>query len=127
MILFIVILKILLYFLIVSVVHELTHYVFAKIYKREQVKININKVYAFSVSYKNNHNSVQNLIISLSAPLVCVIIGLIYFKLGYFNILTIVFLINIINFFPVTRDGQVILISLINIIKNSKTKNDEKY
>ncbi|EGQ2898571.1 hypothetical protein EEJ54_05635 [Staphylococcus pseudintermedius] len=83
----------------------------------------MNKLFVVSVSYKNNHNSFQNLVIAASAPFICVSLGLILLILGYLNILTLVFLSNIFNFLPVTQDGQIILISVINILKSNN--NDE--
>ncbi|AYG57169.1 metalloprotease family protein [Staphylococcus pseudintermedius] len=111
--LIIVILKILFDFLFVAFIHESTHLICAKLYRRKDIKINVNKLFVVSVSYKNNHNSFQNLVIAASAPLICVSLGLILLILGYLNILTLVFLSNIFNFLPVTQDGQIILISII--------------
>ncbi|EGQ3129994.1 metalloprotease family protein [Staphylococcus pseudintermedius] len=121
--LIIVILKILFDFLFVAFIHESTHLICAKLYRRKDIKINVNKLFVVSVSYKNNHNSFQNLVIAASAPFICVSLGLILLILGYLNILTLVFLSNIFNFLPVTQDGQIILISIINILKSNN--NDE--
>ncbi|MHA8042359.1 metalloprotease family protein (plasmid) [Staphylococcus xylosus] len=120
MILSITIFKIIGEFLLVAVIHELTHFIFAKIYKREYIKINVKKIYYLSVSYKNNHNPSQNLVIAISAPCVCVFIGLTLIILGQLNFLTLIFLLNILNFLPITQDGQMILISIIDILKNRK-------
>ncbi|BBD84915.1 hypothetical protein SA58113_0053 [Staphylococcus argenteus] len=41
-------------------------------------------------------------------------------SLGKLNFITLIFLTNVFNFLPLTQDGQVILISLIDIFKDKK-------
>ncbi|ATY55773.1 TPA: metalloprotease family protein [Staphylococcus argenteus] len=114
-----IILNLLLSFIIVALIHEFTHLIFLKIFKRENIRINI-RIFFVSITYKNNHNPLQNLIIAISAPVICLCIGLIMLSLGKLNFITLIFLTNVFNFLPLTQDGQVILISLIDIFKDKK-------
>lgn len=120
MIYFFYITYILLSFYIVAIIHESIHYIFAFIFKREELTFKINPLHCY-VSYKNNNNDLQNLIISLSSPLLITLIGfiiLIYFP--SIRGIGILCFFNIINFTPLTSDGEVILISVINIVRRIK-------
>lgn len=120
MIYFIYISYILLSFYMVAIIHESIHYIFAFIFKREELSFKISPVQCY-VSYKNNDNDFQNLIISSSAPLLTTFIGLII--LIFFTDIKgigLIFFTNLLNFTPLTSDGEVILVSILNILRRKK-------
>lgn len=106
-------------FSILSVVifHEAIHWLFAKFFHR-QPKLKFHYFITPIISYKNNHNDIQNLIISSSAPIILIVIG-IFIDGDNSNliVLKIMCFANILNLFPVTTDGEVILLSILNLFK----------
>ncbi|WP_368739928.1 metalloprotease family protein [Enterococcus casseliflavus] len=112
--------KIVASFLVVSFIHEVSHFLFAMLFKRKGIKFHVSWT-SFFITYENNSNDFQNLIIAISAPLVTTSIGFfLVLKIPELTGLGILFLTNIINFFPITNDGEIILMSLVNITRREK-------
>ncbi|WP_141373866.1 metalloprotease family protein [Enterococcus casseliflavus] len=107
-------------FIVVSFIHEISHLLSAVYFKRKNIKAHISWT-CFCITYENNYNDLQNMIIAISAPIVTTSIGLfLVFKIPELSGLGILFLTNIINFFPITNDGEIILMSLVNIIRRKR-------
>lgn len=71
-----------------------------------------------SISYQNKQEHLHNLLISGLAPSILVVIGLLLPGNEIVWFLTKIFcLANIFNLMPITNDGEVILLSFYNIIK----------
>ena len=112
--------KIVASFLVVSFIHEMSHMMFALLFKRKNIKVHVSWT-NFCIAYENNNNDIQNLIIAISAPIITTGIGIyLVFQIPNLIGLGILFLTNIINFFPITNDGEIILMSLVNIVRREK-------
>lgn len=99
-------------------IHECFHYAVAKICGADP-RFSIQKLTP-SVSFKNRHNDLHNLLVALAGPLPLVIIGfcLINRTNAHTTIFMLMCLTNVFNLIPVTADGQVILLSILNMIKS---------
>lgn len=99
-------------------IHECFHYAVAKICGADP-RFSIQKLTP-SVSFKNRHNDLHNLLVALAGPLPLVIIG--FCLINRINAHTTIFMLmcltNVFNLIPVTADGQVILLSILNMIKS---------
>ncbi|EHN58775.1 hypothetical protein OKIT_0664 [Oenococcus kitaharae DSM 17330] len=74
------------------------------------------------ISYKNPGRDAQNLVVALSAPVGLIILGmLINSEIPYFGLAKILCLTNVANLLPITTDGEVIFLSVYNLIKENKT------
>jgi hypothetical protein len=102
----------------IVMIHEGFHYGLARIFNRNP-QIKINKYLQVSVVYKNNHNDLQNLVIACVGPLCLVCIGIFISGNNLFSLPAKIFcLANLINLFPVTADGEVIILSLLRMCKH---------
>ncbi|WP_236700984.1 metalloprotease family protein [Kandleria vitulina] len=95
------------------ILHEFFHYLTAKALKLEP-KIKL-KFLVPSVVYKNTKDNIKNLIVS-SSPLLMILLTFIIpeNKVIVFKIMCLCQLINI---FPITADGEIILLSIMNLLK----------
>ena len=102
--------------IIISIVlHESLHYLVAKRLKLyPQVKIH-NLIP--SVIYQNTHDYIKNLLVSI-APLS--MLTLVYILPDKWYVLKVMCFCQIFNLFPFTQDGEVILLSIINLLKHEK-------
>lgn len=115
--LFLLVLETLFGVFMVIIFHEMIHWVIAKIFCR-QPKILFSKLMTPTIVYVNNQNDWQNLIITSSAPLIVITIGLFITVDSIFTItVKILCLMNIFNLFPITTDGEVIILSILNLLK----------
>ncbi|WP_430607911.1 metalloprotease family protein [Enterococcus sp. DIV2379] len=115
-----ILIKLIISFLVVSFIHEISHLLFALFFKRKNIRTHISWT-CFCITYENNYNDLQNMVIAISAPIVTTSIGLfLVFEIPDLRGLGILFLTNIINFFPITNDGEIILMSLINIVRRKR-------
>ncbi len=99
-------------------IHEYIHYVFAKLFKMNP-KLNFNWGTP-SITYSNGNNDFHNLIIASSAPLVMIVLGLVIPNSVMFLCFKLMCFSNIFNVTPFTTNGEVILLSLINILRRKK-------
>ncbi|ANU10841.1 membrane protein [Planococcus antarcticus DSM 14505] len=110
-------------FIVISIVilHEAIHWMFALLFRRVPT-LKFEHFFTPVITYKNNQSDIQNLIISASAPLGLFTVGLlIEADSGILVLIKIMCLANIFNFLPLTADGQVILLSLLNMLKKRRT------
>lgn len=99
------------------VIHELCHYLVARLLGY-QAKFNFESYLYPTISYVNKGNAVKNIIISASAPVVLLFIGLmIPNKFMILSLFKIACLLNVFHLLPFCNDGQVILVSLLSLIK----------
>lgn len=97
--------------------HEGIHLFCAKILGYKPVLVKISP-WAFKVSYKNKHIAIDNLIIAIMPAIVLIIIGIII-PLNYWTfILKLACLINFVNLLPITGDGEMIFLSIFQILKS---------
>lgn len=102
---------------IVIIFHEMMHWIFAKIFRR-QPKIKILKFLTPTVVYDNNQNDWQNLIIASSAPFILIALGLCITIDSIFTFtIKMMCFTNFFNLLPITTDGELILLSLLNLLK----------
>ncbi|WP_430786894.1 metalloprotease family protein [Virgibacillus flavescens] len=105
--------------IVISIValHEAIHWVFALLFRRDP-SFKFQRFFTPVITYKNNQSDTQNLIISASAPVILFTAGLlIESNSGVLVLIKIMCLANFFNLLPVTADGQMILLSLLNIRK----------
>ncbi|MFT8916333.1 MAG: hypothetical protein ABF899_00540 [Oenococcus sp.] len=107
-------------FLLVSL-HESIHFITARLFHLRPV-FKINLFLLPVISYKNPGRDAQNLVVALSAPVGLIILGmLINSEIPYFGLAKILCLTNVVNLLPITTDGEVIFLSVYNLIKENKT------
>ncbi|MFT9267222.1 hypothetical protein [Oenococcus sp.] len=107
-------------FILVSL-HESLHFIAAKVFHLRPV-FKINRFLLPMISYKNPGRDAQNLVVALSAPVGLIILGmLINSEIPYFGLAKILCLTNVANLLPITTDGEVIFLSVYNLIKENKT------
>ena len=114
---------ILLIFIVVAI-HEMIHLLFARVFRRRPT-VKLDRFLTPIVRYENNQNDWQNLIIAASAPAILFSFGIwIEGDGGGWVLVKILCLSNVFNFFPVTTDGQMILLSCLRIIRKEQRRND---
>lgn len=105
----------------IVILHEAIHWIFALLFRRSPI-LKFQNFFTPVIIYKNNQSDIQNLIISVSAPLILFTAGLLLESYsGILVVIKIMCLANFLNFLPITTDGQVILLSLLNMLKKWKT------
>lgn len=103
------------------ILHEIIHYFFALLFRRGPT-IKMKNLITPTISYKNNQSDIQNLVIASSAPLILIFIGILVDNdTDVLLIFKLMCLANIFNLLPFTVDGQVILLSLFNILRKIVT------
>ncbi len=100
----------------VVICHEVIHWIFAKWFHRHP-KIEFYQFITPVVTYKNNDNDLQNLIISASAPIILTILGILIDGNTGTIFIKIMCLFNAFNLLPIATDGEVILLSVINLLR----------
>lgn len=71
-----------------------------------------------SVYFRNKRNDIKNLIVATSSPLLLTSYGVMMNPEDILTLYTkILCLTNLLNFLPFTSDGEVILISIINLVR----------
>lgn len=108
-----VLLQVIIEIILSIILHEFFHYLTAKVLKLEPtIKL---KYLIPSVVYKNTKEDVKNLIVS-AAPLLMILLTFIIPE-DKFIVFKIMCLCQIINIFPITADGEIILLSIMNLLK----------
>lgn len=103
----------------IVVIHEAIHWAFALLFRRDP-SLKLQHFFTPVITYDNNQSNIQNLIISASAPLILFALGLlIESDSGTFVLIKIMCLANFLNLLPITADGQMILLSLLNMFKKT--------
>lgn len=96
---------------IVVVIHELIHIITAFFLK---VKFSLAFKWLIPVvEYSSQEEWWRILLISLSAPIVSILIGVIIPNSGYLIVLKIMFLLNFLNLLPFTADGESAIYSIM--------------
>lgn len=109
---------------IVVAIHEMIHATVAWMFRRRPT-ITFDRFLTPVIRYENNQNDWQNLIIALSAPALLFGIGwIIPVDGGAWVVIKILCLANILNFFPVTTDGQMIFLSCLRLIQKQRKRRD---
>lgn len=81
-------------------------------------------VLAFQVEYRNQNRPLDNFLIAFISPFLLTLIGILI-PLNYYTlVLKVTCLMNLFNLLPFTADGEVILLSIVQLIQ--KEKNSEK-
>lgn len=105
----------------ILIIHEFLHLIVAKFFK---YNTNIKKfaIFPFKVEYVNNNKPLENLLIAIISPLFLFLVGVII-PLNYYTvILKLTCVINFFNLLPITADGEVILLSIFQILERKKNK-----
>lgn len=103
--------------LLTVVVHELLHYLTAY-FLGYNPKFEFEKFLVPSVKFLNKGRDIDNFMIALVAPVGMELIGLLIPDNNAFLALArIVCFLNVLHIFPFCTDGQVILLSLLNIVR----------
>ena len=103
------------------VIHEIFHYALAIAFGYKP-KLYFSSYLIPTVIYENKHEPVITLVISLAGPLGTAMVGLILPDITLFSLVKLVYFSHLLCLLPITTDGQVILLSILSIIK--KRRND---
>lgn len=110
---------------LVLIVHEWIHLLVAKLLKYKAYIKRINPL-AFQVVYPNQHRPFDNLLIAGSSPLILFVIGC-FMPLNFYTIIVkLASLSNFFNLLPITGDGEIILLSILQIYKGRKGEGVKK-
>lgn len=99
------------------VIHEFFHYIIAKLFGYRP-KLLFSSYLSPTITYENKHDHLSNLIISAVGPLGTAVLGAIVPNIQLFSLFKIVCFLHLVCLLPITADGQVILLSILSIIKN---------
>ncbi|TAA65571.1 hypothetical protein D2908_09805 [Streptococcus sp. LQJ-218] len=103
--------------LLTVVIHEMLHYLTAY-FLGYNPKFEFENFLVPSVKFINKGRDVHNFIIALAAPTGLVLIGLLIpSNNAFLSLVRIVCFLNVLHIFPFCTDGQVILLSLLNIMR----------
>ncbi|MPQ22956.1 hypothetical protein CKN86_04325 [Carnobacterium divergens] len=103
----------------VLLVHESLHFFVAIFLQYDPQLVKINPI-AFKISYTNRNRPIDNLMIASIPAIVLSIVGLMI-PLNYYTlILKLSCLVNIFNLLPITADGEIIVLSIIQILKKKE-------
>ncbi|MFV0556512.1 MAG: hypothetical protein ACK5LM_05375 [Lactovum sp.] len=108
-----------LYFLsiyLILIVHEYLHFLLAKFLKYEVSIICVHPL-AFKLVYENKNKALENLLIAAFSPAFLFVIGILLPSNVYTLLLKLSCLSNFFNLLPITADGEVILLSLVQIFR----------
>ncbi|GAA2966325.1 hypothetical protein [Ligilactobacillus murinus] len=97
-------------------IHESFHYIVARLFGYNP-KFVFSSYFSPTIIYTNRGEDLKNLCISLAGPLGTVIIGMLVPDIDLFNLFKIVCFLHLICLTPITADGQVILLSILNIVR----------
>ena len=112
------IINLLLIFIFVIIIHELIHFISAKILACN-VKLGFKYCFPY-IEYETNNN-LYVLIISILPSVILSTIGILIPTSGiYLIFFKFICLLNLIEIFPIAPDGILILESISNIIKDKK-------
>lgn len=112
------ILEIIVEIIISILLHESLHYLVARKLKlNPQVKMH-NLI--LSITYKNTHEDIKNLFVG-AAPLLMVTLIFILPNNKWF-VFKVMCFCQIFNILPICADGEVILLSIINLLKKHEKK-----
>jgi len=100
--------------LLVVFLHEFIHYGIA-FFLGCNPAIHFDKYLTPIVSYRNRHHYLKILIISASAPLFLVAVGIMISPNIWMIVMKCMCLANILNFIPITADGEAILYALLHL------------
>lgn len=106
------------------ILHELLHIFIAHLLSYSP-KLTFLPPLKFQVYYENRYQPLDNLLISIISPLFLVFIGFFIELNIYTIILKITCLLNLFNLIPITGDGEVIFLSLMQMIKKKRGKRIE--
>lgn len=81
-------------------------------------------VLTFQVEYRNQNRPLDNFLIAFISPFLLTLIGILIPLNYYILVLKVTCLMNLFNLLPFTADGEVILLSIVQLIQ--KEKNSEK-
>lgn len=106
-------------FLLFSVLlmHELIHYAFIKVFKKELTSFKIN-LFGGKVTYINDGKYGEIFLISAAPNIILPILGffLLQADLGlYYDLFAILCLANLLNFLPFIEDGRVMLYCVLKV------------
>lgn len=102
------------------VIHEFLHFLVAKIL-HVNAKLKINSFFTPVIYYKNPKSDIKTLLIAILSPMLMILLGLTINKhLNYLIAFKIVCLSNFLNLLPVTGDGEIIFMSIFNLIKKGR-------
>lgn len=113
---------VLLFVYMVSVVgavfcHEFIHWIVAKAFGMKP-RLTFSYVVIPAVSYRNKGENLHNLLISISSPVLLVIVGfMVNWQLAYLIVFKVMCLANFFNLLPCTNDGQIALLSIVNLLR----------
>lgn len=112
-------------FTVVICIHEGIHYGMATILGYTP-KVSVSKFLTPTVEFENKKRDIDNLLISSSAPLILFLVGCFISGENLVEMfLKNICLLNIVCLLPVSADGQVTMLSLINLIR--REGNGENY
>lgn len=94
--------------------HEAIHWLCAKLLGLNP-HFSIRAKGVLAVHFKNVKNDYKNLFVALSAPIILIVVAILLPISGIFVLLKMMFILNVLNLTPLTNDGQIILLSLLNI------------
>lgn len=103
------------------IIHELSHVLMAK-GLGYQPHIQRKGILNFAVTYRNQQNDKHNLMIAAIAPVMSIMVGILLPNGQNLLLLKLFCLSNIFNLLPVTSDGEVILLSVINILRKRRNE-----
>ena len=103
--------------------HEILHYLVARVLRYQAYFKHVG-ILACQVEYRNRNCQLDNFLIAFISPFLLTIIGILI-PLNYYTlVLKVTCLMNLFNLLPFTADGEVILLSIVQLIQ--KEKNSEK-
>lgn len=103
--------------------HEILHYLVARALHYQACFKHVG-VLAFQVEYRNQNRPLDNFLIAFISPFLLTLIGILI-PLNYYTlVLKVTCLMNLFNLLLFTADGEVILLSIVQLIQ--KEKNSEK-
>lgn len=102
--------------LLLVILHESLHFLTAYLLNLSpEIKFNF---CCPSIKYQNQESNFKNLLVSALSPIIIIGLGVILKDYSIYGFYTKVLCFsNIINLFPVASDGEVILISIIRLVK----------
>lgn len=102
------------------ILHELCHFYMASLLGYSP-KFGLENGFIPTVTYPNKERDFDNLIIALSAPLTLFLVGsLLPSHIPWLTLTKFVCFIHFLHILPTFEDGQVIFLSLVNIMKGLK-------
>ncbi|AOZ88316.1 hypothetical protein BK049_06155 [Bacillus xiamenensis] len=112
---------ILFYLILMSVliIHEAIHLLLIKKFQKKILGLKLN-IFGASVSYLNDKKYLHIFVISVAPNIILPISGglLLYYDISiYWNAFAFICILNLVNLFPFTADGSIILYSIMKMLK----------